>query len=323
MAAMVGKVNDDRILIDAHFLQLVHQPPQILVQRRALTQIVGVFFPVIAAQHLQISGRGEVRILFFGADGAFIVVVVVLVVRFNMGDGHEEGLLPPVLLQKFQREVRDAVYTVSREINAVVVLVKHKAVVAVAGEFQNVTGAPKAGIAAPQLPGDGGDGMVDGGLLFQLAVGRQVPLADVGCFVTGLLHIRPQRLYIGREHDIIAEAADIRRPFAGLEHGAAGAADGLRGEGQVKPGAFRSQLIQNRRNGKLLTVAAAGIRPLLVGKVQQNVLLFHIISPFSVDMETAFHRSRRAAALKNGSGQPGNPDCPFPLNLILITDYRT
>jgi len=30
-------------------------------------------------------------------------------------------------------------------------------------------------------------------------------------------------------------------------------------------------------------------------------------------METAFHRSRRAAALKNGSGQPGNPDCPFPL----------
>ena len=154
MAAMVGKVNDDRILIDAHFLQLVHQPPQILVQRRALTQIVGVFFPVIAAQHLQISGRGEVRILFFGADGAFIVVVVVLVVRFNMGDGHEEGLLPPVLLQKFQREVRDAVYTVSREINAVVVLVKHKAVVAVAGEFQNVTGAPKAGIAAPVLPGN-------------------------------------------------------------------------------------------------------------------------------------------------------------------------
>ena len=107
-----------------------------------------------------------------------------------------------------------------------------------------------------------------------------MPLADVGCFVTGLLHIRPQRLYVGREHDIIAEAADIRRPFAGLEHGAAGAADGLRGEGQIKPGAFRSQLIQNRRNGKLLTVAAAGIRPLLVGKVQQNILLFHVFSPF-------------------------------------------
>jgi len=122
--------------------------------------------------------------------------------------------------------------------------------------------------------------MVDGGLLFQLAVGRQVPLADVGCFVTGLLHIRPQRLYIGREHDIIPETADICRPLTRLEHGAAGAADGLRGEGQIKPGAFRSQLIQNRRNGKLLTVAAAGIRPLLVGKVQQNVLLFHIFSPF-------------------------------------------
>ena len=108
-----------------------------------------------------------------------------------------------------------------------------------------------------------------------------MPLADVGRFVTGLLHICPQRLYVGREHDIIAEAADIRRPFAGLEHGAAGAADGLGRERQVKPGAFRSQLIQNGRNGKLLTVAAAGVRPLLIGEVQQNVLLFHIISPFS------------------------------------------
>ena len=172
VAAMIGKVNDNRILVDTHFLQPVHQPSQILVQRRALSQIVGVFFPVIAAQCLQILGRGEVRVLLFGADGAFIVVVVVLMVGFNMGDGHEERLLSPVLFQKFQGKVRDAVHTVAGEINAVVILVKHEAVIAVAGKFQNVTGTPEAGIAAPQLPGDGGDGMVDGGLLFQLPIGR-------------------------------------------------------------------------------------------------------------------------------------------------------
>ena len=34
--------------------------------------------------------------------------------------------------------------------------------------------------APPQLPGDGGDGVVDGGGLLQLPVAGQVPLADVG-----------------------------------------------------------------------------------------------------------------------------------------------
>ena len=74
---------------------------------------------------------------------------VVLVVGLDLGDGHEEGLLPRIAVQKFQGHVVDAVRPVALEIHPLAVLVKDKAVVAVGGELQHVGGAPEAGVAPP------------------------------------------------------------------------------------------------------------------------------------------------------------------------------
>ena len=197
---------------------------------------------------------------------------VVLVVGLNLGDGHEEGLLFVVGLEESQGQVVDAVRPVALEVHPVVILVKHEAVVAVGGELQHVRRPPIAGVATPQLLGDGGDGVVDDGRFFQLAVAGQVPLADISGLIARLLDIAAQGLDMGGEHEVVAEAARLGGPFAGLEQGAAGAAHRLGGEGVVKFDALPGQLVQIGGDIQGLAEAAAGIPALLVGKVKDDVI---------------------------------------------------
>ena len=178
-----------------------------------------------------------------------------------------------------QSQVVDAVGPVALELYLVVVLVEDEAVIAVGGELQHVGGAPVAGIAAPQLPGDGGDSVVYHRGLFQLPVAGQVPLADIGGLIARLLYVLAQGLHVGGQHDIVAEAPRLRGIAAGLEQGPAGAAHRLGGEGVVELHALRGQLIQVGGDVQRLAEAAAGVPALLVGEVKYDIVR-HVIPPW-------------------------------------------
>ena len=86
------------------------------------------------------------------------------------------------------------------------------------GELQHIRSTPVTGIATAQLQRNSGDGMVNGGLFLQLTVRSQMPLADVGRLVAGILfHVLAQRLDVGRQHQVIAETACLSGVFSGLE----------------------------------------------------------------------------------------------------------
>ena len=82
----------------------------------------------------------------------------------------EEGLVSGVAVQIVQGKLIDAVRPVALEINAVVVFIENVAVVAVGGELQHIRSTPVTGIATAQLQRDSSDGVVNGGLFFQLTV---------------------------------------------------------------------------------------------------------------------------------------------------------
>ena len=284
VGAVVGGVEDDGVVVQALFLQLCHQPAEVLVEAGALAQIVRVLLRCVAAQSLQVLGQNKIGKPLLGAIGAFVVVMVVLMVRLDLGHSHEEGLFAGVLVEVVQRELVDAVSTVALKVDAVVVLVEHITVVAVGGEFQHIGCTPVAGIAAAQLQRNGCNGMVNSRLLFQLAVRGQMPLANIGRLIAGIFfHILAQSLDIRGQHQIIAEAACLSGVFSGLEQGAAGAAHRLGRESIVKFYALLCQLVQIGRDVQRLAEAAAGVPALLVTEVENNVichglyllLLFH------------------------------------------------
>ena len=199
--------------------------------------------------------------------------MVVLMVRLDLRHGHEEGLFAGILVKIVQRKLVNAVGTVALEIDAVVVLIKHIAIVAVGGELQHIRSTPVTGIATAQLQRNSGDGVVNGGLFLQLTVRSQMPLADVGRLVAGILfHVLAQRLDVGGQHQIIAEATGLGGIFAGLEQSTAGAAHRLRRKGIVKLHTLCRQLVQIRRDIQWLAEAAAGVPALLVTEIENDII---------------------------------------------------
>ena len=272
MGAVVGGKDNDGVAVQPLLFQAVHQPSQVFVQTGALSQIVGVLLGGVALEHLQVVGQDKVLVLLLGADGTLVVVMVILVMGLDLGNGHKEGLFPVVGVEELQGQIGDAVGAVALEINAVVVFVKYEPVIAVGGELQHVGGPPKARVAAPQLPGNGGDGVVDGGRLLQFAVAGQVPLADIGGLIARIFDVVGQRLDIAGQHDVVAEAARLSGIFAGLEQGAAGAAHRLGGKRVVKLYALLGQLVQIGGDIQRLTETAAGVPALLVGEIEYDVI---------------------------------------------------
>ena len=279
VGAVVRGVEEDGIVVQALLFQLGHQLPQILVQGGTLAQVVRVFLCRVSLQDPQVLRQDKILEALFGALRALVMVAVVLVVGLDLRDGHEEGLVSCVAVQIVQGKLIDAVRPVALEVNAVVVFIENVAVVAVRGEFQYIRRPPIAGVAPTELLGHGGDGVVDGGLLFQLSVRGQMPFADVGGFVVGiLLHVAAQGLHIRGKHDIVAEAAGFRGVFAGLEQGPAGTADRLGGEGVVKADTFGGQGVQVGGDVQGLAVAAAGVPALLVAEIK-NQIISHVRFP--------------------------------------------
>ena len=217
MGTMIRRVQDDRFFIQPFFLQLGNQPSQILIQAGTLPKVIRIFLPRVAAGELQILRQNIIRIFFLRSNWALIMPVVVLMVRLYLRYGHEKRFFSGVLIQKFQRVIIDTVRPVAAEINTAVILVKYITVISMGGKLQNIGGPPKAGIPAPQFPGDGSYRMVNGRRLLQFSVRRQMPLSDIGSFVPRFFDIIRQRFNIGRKHDIIAEASGLRGVFSSLE----------------------------------------------------------------------------------------------------------
>ena len=225
-------------------------------------------------------GQNEVLEALFGALRPLVVAPVVLVVGLDLGNGHEEGLCLVAHIQEFQGHVVDAVRPVALEIDAPVVFVKDIAVVAVGGELQHVRDPPVAGVAAPQLPGHGGHGVVHGVVAVHVAVAGQMPLAHIRRLVAGLLQIVRQRFDVGGQHDVVAEAAGVGGVTAGLEQRAAGAAHRLGREGVVELHALPGQPVQIRSDVQRLAEAAAGIPALLIGEIKNDVVCHGITTPY-------------------------------------------
>ena len=153
------------------------------------------------------------------------------------------------------------------------------------GELQHIRSTPVTGIATAQLQRNSGDGMVNGGLFLQLTVRSQMPLADVGRLVAGILfHVLAQRLDLGGQHQVVAEAAGLGGVFAGLEQGAAGSAHRLGRKGIVKLHALRCQLVQIGRDVQRLTEAAAGVPALLVTEIKNDVISHGFFPFFTVSL---------------------------------------
>ena len=88
-------------------------------------------------------GKDEIRKPLFGALGALVAVVVVLMMGLDLGHRHEERLLSLILIQVLQREVIDAVRPVALKIDLIVIFIEHVAVIAVGRELQNVRRPPE------------------------------------------------------------------------------------------------------------------------------------------------------------------------------------
>ena len=147
------------------------------------------------------------------------------------------------------------------------------------GELQHVCGAPVAGIAAAILKRDSGHRVIDVLLSIERAVAGQMPLADIGRLIARLFNIIGQRFDAARQHDVVAIAARIGGVAARLENRAAGAAHRLRRKGPFKAHALARHRVQARRDRQSLTIAADGVRPLLIGKVKDNVgTAGHVVS---------------------------------------------
>ena len=98
-----------------------------------------------------------------------------------------------------------------------------------------------------------------------------MPFAHIGGLIAGLLKPVRHGLYVFRQGQVVAEAAQLRGPLSRLEHGAAGAADGLRTVRLLKAHAVGGQRVQTGRDGQRLAHAAQRIPSLLVGEIKQDV----------------------------------------------------
>ena len=64
-----------------------------------------------------------------------IVVMVILVMRFNLGNRHKKWLFSIIGIKKFQSHIIDAVSPISFKINPVVVFIKNITVITMGGKL--------------------------------------------------------------------------------------------------------------------------------------------------------------------------------------------
>ena len=145
------------------------------------------------------------------------MIVVVLMMRFNLGNRHEKWFFPVILIKELKSQICDAVWTIALKIDLVIVLIKHISIISVGGEFQHIGRPPESGISAAEFLRHSGDRVIDGRRFFKLTVACYMPFSDVICLVTGFLDIIRESFYVLRKHDIVAETACFCRILSGLE----------------------------------------------------------------------------------------------------------
>ena len=188
------------------------------------------------------------------------MVVIVLVVRIQLGDEQEERPVRSplgVLVQIINGKGVDAIHPVANKIVAVHVAVKHIAVVSVGGYLQRIGNHPVF-VSAPALYRNRLRAV--GTLL----IACQVPLADVGRLVSGGVHPAGQRIHADGQNTMVLVAIHLGCIHAGLQAGPRGAAYRLAGKRIFKQGSFAGKPVQHRRYRQTLPVTPHRIPALLI-----------------------------------------------------------
>ena len=94
------------------------------------------------------------------------MIVVVLMMRFNLGNRHEKWFFPVILIKELKSQICDAVRTIALKIDLVIVLIKHISIISVGGEFQHIGRPPESGISAAEFLRHSGDRVIDGRRFF-------------------------------------------------------------------------------------------------------------------------------------------------------------
>jgi len=268
---VVARKDDDRVAHHAEPDQFVEQAAEVRVDAVAGAEIVGVLVPPVAAGVDQVRRWLEVAEVPRRADRPLVAVVVVLVVRLQVGQEQEPGTLPVAAAQIFQRPVGQRVDPVAalRKIAALHVPVEHMAVVAVRGELQHIRGQPEISVPAAALRRHGSDAEV---IRPVLRPGRrEVPLADVAGLIASVCQVVRDRALGQGQHAVVDMDAGLGRITARLQARPRRPAHRLAGEGIFEADALAGHFIQLRRHGQRLAVAPAGIPPLLVCQDEEDV----------------------------------------------------
>jgi len=212
VAAVIGGVDDDRVVQLAGGLQGTGQAAEVGVDRRAAGEVLRIVPAPVAQRAFEVGGHVVVGESLGPALGADRAKSIVLMVRFEKRHEHEErALLVGASVQGVDGQVGQRIDAEAVQRHFVAVAVEDVAPVGERGRLQRVGRQPQVLVAAAPLgrhrPGAKPCGA--GARLGQVAaVGGQVPLADVAGPVAG----RPER---GRQRGRILGERPAVAPAAG------------------------------------------------------------------------------------------------------------
>jgi hypothetical protein len=234
VAAVIGGVDDDRVVQLAQRLEGAGEATQVGVDRRAAGQVLRVVPAPVAEGALKVGGHVVVPKPLGPPLGSDRAAPVVLMMRFEKRHKHEERpLVVRLVLEGLEGQVGDGVDPKAGQLHPVAVAVEEVAPVGERGRLQRVGCEPQVLVAAPTF---GGHRAVakPGGASARLgqvtAVGGQVPLAQIAGPVVGRCQLSRQRCRILGERPAVAPAPGGGGHQPGLQRRPGRSAQRLHGE---------------------------------------------------------------------------------------------
>ena len=200
--------------------------------------------------------------------------------RLDLADEQKERLyLFLSAMQKINGEIVDAVGPIAHKRNTLVICIVHITIIAVAGEFQHISGHPIILIPAPPFGRYGALFIIDA----RQPVCGKVPLAYITRSIARLIETLSQGFHAAeRQRKAIDLAANLCGITACLQAGTRRAAHGLAGKGILITRSSRRQCVQIRRYIEPLAITAQSVPSLLVGKIKNNIWSLLHLSPLKI-----------------------------------------
>ncbi len=150
---MVAGVNQQGVLGQPELFQRLANPPQVLVKAVDATEVIRVFLAPIALRPFQVTRHDKIPELYFRSVGSLVMLMVVLVMRFDVGNKQKERfILTRPALEVLDDPVGLGINPVAAcgKFTFVTVPVVHVPVIPVRGVFQHIGGEPVI-VSAPAL----------------------------------------------------------------------------------------------------------------------------------------------------------------------------